>query len=314
MTPWLLVGASYAAAATFLAGFAWRLYRWASTPVPFRIPTTAGQQQSLSFLRHARVENPVRGGEVAARVALEALAFRSLFRNTGHRRHSGMRLSFPDRKELWLAAIAFHWSLLVVVTRHLRLVAEPVPALVNQLAAIDGFFRVGLPGWYASDAVLAAALGWLLFRRLREPLLRYLTLPADYALLALLIALAGTGMTLRYWARPDLVAAKAFALGLVTFHPAPAPTDPWFVAHLLLGCALLAVFPFSKLMHAPAVLFSPTRALANDTRRVRHVNPWNPPVAVHTYAEWESEFREKIRAAGLPLDTPDGEVGSEHEQ
>jgi nitrate reductase gamma subunit len=299
----LLLGlVPYAAAAIFVAGFGWRLFGWASTPVPFRIPTTAGQQRALAFLRHARVENPAGAGGVAARVALEALAFRSLFRNTGHRRHPGMRLSFPARKELWLAGIAFHWSLLLVVIRHLRLVTEPVPALVNRLAAIDGFFRAGLPGWYVSDVVLLAALGWLLVRRLREPLLRYLTLPADHAILLLLIALAGTGVSMRYLARPDLVAAKTFALGLVTFHPAPVPTGPWFVAHLLLACALLALFPFSKLMHAPAVLFSPTRALANDNRRVRHVNPWNAPVAVHTYAEWEEEFREKIRAAGLPLE------------
>jgi nitrate reductase gamma subunit len=298
----LLIVAPYAAAATFLAGFGWRLLRWAATPVPFRIPTTAGQQRSLAFLRHAKLESPASGAGAAARVALEVLLFRSLFRNTGHRRHAGMRLSFPGSKELWLAAIAFHWSLLLVIARHARLVAEPVPALANRLAAIDGFFRVGLPGWYASDVVLLAALGWLLARRLRGPLLRYVTLPADYAALGLLLALAGTGIAMRYWARPDVVAAKTFALGIVTFHPVPAPAGPWFAAHLLLACALAAAFPFTKLMHAPAPLFSPTRALANDNRRRRHVNPWNPPVAVHTYAEWEEEYREKIQAAGLPLD------------
>jgi nitrate reductase gamma subunit len=150
---------------------------------------------------------------------------------------------------------------------------------------------------------MVVALGWLLVRRLRDPLLRYLTLPADHAMLLLLLAIAGSGIAMRYWSRVDLVAAKTFALGLVTFHPVPPPTGPWFVAHLLLVCTLLVVFPFTKLMHAPAVFFSPTRALANDNRRVRHVNPWNAPVAVHSYAEWEEEFREKIRGAGIPLDS-----------
>jgi nitrate reductase gamma subunit len=302
MSALLLVTAPYLAATIFVAGFAWRLLRWASTPVPFRIPTTAGQQRSLPFLRHGAVESPAGASGVVARVALEALLFRSLFRNTGHRRHSPMRLSFPGRKELWVAAIAFHWSLLLVVVRHLRLVTEPVPPLVGQLAAMDGFFRVGLPGWYASDVVLAGALGWLLLRRLREPLLRYVTLPADYLALGLLLGVAATGIALRYWARPDLVTAKAFAIGLATFRPVAPPTGAWFATHVLLVCALAAAFPFTKLMHAPAVLLSPTRALANDNRRVRHVNPWNAPVAVHSYAEWEQEFREKIRAAGLPLD------------
>jgi len=298
----VLVAAPYAAAAIFVVGFGWRLLRWAATPVPFRIPATAGQQRSLAFLRHARVENPASGAGVAARVGLEALLFRSLFRNTGHRRHGGLRLSFPGRRGLWLAAVAFHWCLLLVIVRHLRLVAEPVPGAVDHLAALDGFFRAGVPGWYASDVVIVVALAWLLVRRLREPVLRHLTLPADHAILALLLAIAATGIVMRHWARPDVVAAKTFALGLVTFHPVAAPTAPWFVAHLLLACALLAVFPFSKLMHAPAVLFSPTRALANDSRRVRHVNPWNAPVRVHSYADWEEEFREKIRGAGIPLD------------
>jgi hypothetical protein len=34
----------------------------------------------------------------------------------------------------------------------------------------------------------------------------------------------------------------------------------------------------------------------------RHVNPWDRPVKVHSYGEWESEYRDKIRAAGLPLE------------
>jgi hypothetical protein len=36
----------------------------------------------------------------------------------------------------------------------------------------------------------------------------------------------------------------------------------------------------------------------------RHVNPWNYPVDVHTYAEYEDDFREKMVEAGLPVDKP----------
>jgi hypothetical protein len=35
---------------------------------------------------------------------------------------------------------------------------------------------------------------------------------------------------------------------------------------------------------------------------VRHVNPWNYPVHVHTYEEYEDDFREKMIEAGLPVD------------
>lgn len=305
MTAFLVVVA-YTAAAVFVVGFTWRVLRWASTPVPFRIPTTAGQQRSLGFLPHSRLESPASAAGVAGRLALETLLFRSLFRNTGHRRHAGLRLSFPESRALWVGALVFHWSLLVILLRHVRLVAEPVPKPVLWLTAVDGFFTVGMPSWYASEVLALVALGWLLARRLREPLLRYVSQPADYAALGLLLLVAGSGVVTRHWARPDVVAVKEFTLGLVTLRPVESPAGWWFAAHVTLASVLMAAFPFTKLMHAAGAFLSPTRTLANDSRRVRHVNPWNKPVALHSYLEWESEFQEKIRAAGLPLDHDDG--------
>ena len=72
--------------------------------------------------------------------------------------------------------------------------------------------------------------------------------------------------------------------------------------HLLLLSVFFAYFPFSKLMHMPGVFMSPTRNLANNNRERRHINPWNYPVKVHTYEEYEDEFRDKMKAAGMPLD------------
>src|SRR5512144_3060477 len=80
---WLLgVAVPYAAAAIFLVGVAARVVGWARSPVPFRIPTTCGQQKSLPWIRQARIENPSTTAGVVARMALEVLCFRSLFRNT----------------------------------------------------------------------------------------------------------------------------------------------------------------------------------------------------------------------------------------
>jgi hypothetical protein len=50
------------------------------------------------------------------------------------------------------------------------------------------------------------------------------------------------------------------------------------------------------------VFLSPTRNLANNNRMKRHINPWNYPVKVHTYEEWEDEFRDKLEAAGMPVE------------
>lgn len=304
MAATLLVVLAYVAAAIFVGGFSWRIWRWASTPVPFRIPTTAGQQASLGF-RPARLDGPSTWLGVAGRVLLDVLVFRSLFRNTGHQRHANGRLAFPERTALWAAAIGFHWSLLVILVRHLRLVADPVPAVARTLAAADGFFQFGTPTWYISDGVILAALVFLLARRVSDPLLRYITLPADYLSLALLLGIAGSGLVMRYVVRPDVVGVKAFALGIVSFHPVAESLpggSAWVSIHLLLVCALAAVFPFGKLMHGAGIFFNPTRALPNDSRRRRHVNPWNGPVPTHGYAEWEEEFHDKLVAAGLPLE------------
>ena len=75
-----------------------------------------------------------------------------------------------------------------------------------------------------------------------------------------------------------------------------------FFIHLFFVSVLFAYFPFSKLMHMGGVFLSPTRNLANNNRTVRHVNPWNTPADLHTYEEWEDEFRDKLEAAGLPVE------------
>jgi hypothetical protein len=65
---------------------------------------------------------------------------------------------------------------------------------------------------------------------------------------------------------------------------------------------LVAYFPFSKLVHMAGVFMSPTRNMANNNRMVHHTNPWDYPVKVHTYEEYEDEFRDKMKAAGIPVD------------
>ena len=77
-----------------------------------------------------------------------------------------------------------------------------------------------------------------------------------------------------------------------------------FFVHLTLVCTLLIVFPFSKLAHMPGIFFSPTRNMANNSRRIRHINPWNPPKQYFTYKEYEDTYREAMAEAGLPLDKP----------
>ena len=289
--------------ALFLVGVSVRVVRWSCSPVPFRIPTTCGQQASLGWIKAARIDNPSSTVGVIGRMALEIGLFRSLFRNNRAELRDGPRLVFGDSKLLWLAALAFHWSLLVILLRHLRFFMEPVPGFVKTLTGVDGFFQVGVPGLYLTDALIPIALAYLLWRRLYDPQVRYVSLFADYFPLFLLLGIVLSGMFMRHVVRIDPVAVKQLGLGLATLSPAvPKEIAPVFFTHLVLVCVLIAYFPFSKLMHMGGIFLSPTRNLANTNRRGRHINPWNAPVKVHTYAEWEDEFRDKIKAAGLPLE------------
>ena len=301
--PFVAIAVPYGALAILLSGLSWRVIRWSRSPVPFRIPTVCGQQKSLPWIKAGWLESPYSTPGVIARMGLEVLLFRSLFRNTRSRLQEGPRLTQREARWLWLGALAFHWSLLIVLLRHLRFLVEPVPKLALFLESVDGFFQVGAPVLYATDIVMLAALLYLLQRRLREPQVRFISLFTDYFALFLLLGIAISGVWMRYFARVDAVAVKQLALSLTVFSPSlPKNLSAWFFAHLALVSTLAAYLPFSKLMHMGGVFLSPTRNLANNNRMKRHVNPWNYPVKVHTYEEWEDEFREKIEAAGLPVE------------
>jgi nitrate reductase gamma subunit len=292
----------YAAFTIFIAGFVYRIVKWARAPVPFRITTTCGQQTSLPWIRNNPLESPSGMAGVIGRMALEVFLFRSLFRNTDVA-IVGQRPVYGSAKWLWFFGLLFHWSLLIIVLRHLRFFIEPIAPWINGLSAIDGFFEIGVPTLYLTDAAVLAGLTFLFLRRLVVPLLRYISLVTDYFALVLLMGIVATGLLMRHFVPADLVQVKNLALGWVTFAPAlPKGIGPVFTIHLCYVFTLMAWFPFSKLMHMGGIFLSPTRNLANDNRMKRHLNPWNAPVKVHTYEEYEDEFREKMKLAGLPLE------------
>jgi nitrate reductase gamma subunit len=293
----------YAALALFVGGLVYKVWTWARVPVPFRIPTTCGQQKSLRWIKPQRLENPTGFWSAVGRMALEVLCFRSLLRNTRAQMVDGRQLVYRTDLWLWLGAMAMHWAMLIILIRHVRLITNPVPACVTFVERADGFFEIGLPVVFATTVIFVVAVAYLLFRRLASAQLRYISLPGDYFPLLLLLAIGLTGIYLRHLDKTDVTAVKELALGLVSFAPiVPEGISPIFYGHFFLVSVLLAYFPMSKLVHMPGVFLSPTRNLANSNRRVRHVNPWDYPVKVHTYEEYEDELREKMVGAGLPVE------------
>ncbi len=228
----------YLAAAILLGGVGYRIWRYARTPVPLRIPTTPA---------------PLSTAGVVRRMFFEVTLFSSLFK---------------ANKWIWLFGWVFHAALLLVLLRHLRYFTEPVWGWV---AAIQPF------GLYAGFAMVAGLAG-LWARRLLVERIRYISSPSDHLMLALLLAIGLSGLGMKYVAPTDIVAVKAFFLGLLAFDWQPLPADPMLLAHLLLVALLMIVFPYSKLLHAPGVFFSPTRNQADNPRERRHL-PTRKPAA-----------------------------------
>ena len=293
----------YLALVVFLGGLAYRVLRWAKVPIPFRIPTTCGQQKSLGWIKPQRLENPPDKPWVVGRMALEILCFRSLLKNTKSELIEGDRVVYGTALGLWLGALVMHWAFLVILIRHLRFLTSPVPAFVTFVESVDGFLEVAYPVLYVTTVLFLVAAAYLLIRRLASAQMRYISLASDYFPLFLLLGIGLSGFFLRHVFKTNLYSVKELAIGLTHLSPVvPAGISPLFYGHLFLVCVLLAYFPFSKLVHMPGVFMSPTRNMANNNRRVRHINPWDYPVKVHTYEEYEDEFREKMIAAGLPVD------------
>ena len=225
----------YAAAALFAGGVAYRCWKYARTPQPLKIPIPPA---------------PTTRGGVVLRVAAEVTLFRGLFRSN---------------KWIWLFGWMFHVALLLVLLRHLRYFTEPVWAWVAALQPI---------GLYAGFAMVAGLAG-LWARRVLVDRVRYISSPSDHLMLALLVAIAASGLAMKYVAHTDIVALKAFFLGLVAFDWHEIPADPVLLLHLGLVAALLVVFPVSKLLHAPGVFFSPTLNQMDDARERRHAQGWS---------------------------------------
>lgn len=224
----------YLATAILVLGLAARTRKYLNTPAPLKIPTTPA---------------PTTRSGVAFRMLKELTIFESLFKSN---------------KWIWLFGWLFHMGMLLVLLRHLRYFTEPVWWWVELIQPF---------GKYASFMMLAG-LGGLLLRRIVVDRVRYISAPSDYLMLLLIIAIGATGALMTFVTNADIVTLKDYLLGLMVFDIRTMPTDPILVVHLSLVILLMAIFPISKLLHAPGIFFSPTRNQVDNPRERRHVAAW----------------------------------------
>ena len=224
----------YVATILLVVGTGLKIRKYAKAPAPLKIPTTPA---------------PTTRGGVWARMFREVVFFESLFKSN---------------KWIWLFGYLFHFGMLLVLLRHFRYFTQPVWFWVE---IIQPF------GVYASFAMVVGLAG-LWARRFLVERIRYISSPSDHLMLLLLLAIAISGMGMKFVAKTDIVAVKIFFQGLMRFQINDLPNSPLLLIHLGLVASLMIIFPISKLLHAPGIFFSPSRNQVDNPREQRHLAPW----------------------------------------
>ena len=222
------------ATAVIILGLAFKIRQYWVTPAPLKIPTTPA---------------PTTQTGVVLRMAREVVVFESLFKSN---------------KWIWIFGWIFHMSLFLVLARHLRYFQEQPWFWVN---IIQPF------GKYAAFGMVFGLLG-LLARRIVVDRVRYISSPSDYLMLIMLLFIGISGLMMQLVVHTDIIAVKEFFLSWMGFSIAELPISTPLVIHLSLVALLMIVFPFSKLLHAPGVFFSPTRNQVDNPREKRHLADW----------------------------------------
>jgi nitrate reductase gamma subunit len=224
----------YVAAFVLVAGLALKVWQYAQTPAPLKIPTTPA---------------PTTRTGVAFRITREVVFFESLFRGN---------------KWIWIFGWMFHFGLFLVTLRHLRYFIEPVWAPIQFIQPF---------GIYGGIAMVIGLAG-LWARRFLVDRVRYITSMSDHLILALLFTIGMSGLVMQFLMHTDVIRVKEFFQGLYVGQVMTLPADPLLLLHLLLVAALMIIFPYSKLLHMPGLFFSPSRNQADNPRERRHIAGW----------------------------------------
>jgi len=235
LTSTLFILLFYFSVLVFVIGLTRKVIQYWQTPAPFKIPIApAPQTLPKLYLRMLR----------------EIFLFESLFK---------------ANKWTWFFGWVFHFGLVLLFFRHL---VYFWPGELPEILLHSSSLR------YAAFPLMLGLLG-LLGRRVIVDRVRYISSPSDYLMLILLIAIAFTGVLMTFFHNhPNMLLVKNFAQGLITLNWSELPEEGIFLAHIFLAFVLVAIFPISKLLHAPGIFFSPTLNQLDNARKKRHISSW----------------------------------------
>jgi len=168
--------------------------------------------------------------------------------------YSSQSSQFLESRALFWGSVSWHYGILLILGAHVIAVLlwTVWGELVNDQGRLLVLEVVGL----AVSLLSLAGLAVLTARRLSVPRVRSVTSPMDWVLLGVLAVqvILGIWMSLVYrWGSEWYVHTSVPWLhSLVKLNPKPEfmVNLPWIVkAHAVLGFGLIALFPFTRLVH-----------------------------------------------------------------
>jgi nitrate reductase gamma subunit len=168
--------------------------------------------------------------------------------------YSTLSSQLLENRTLFWGSVPWHYGIVVVLLAHL--IGFLIPGIWQRLtAAAPTLYTIELLG-YAFGLTALVGLCVLFIRRLTMERIRAVTSPVDWALLAVLLLQVALGfyvsLVYRWGADWYVDTAVPWLVSLVSFNPQTQYVTalPWVVKlHMLNGFLVIALFPFSRLVH-----------------------------------------------------------------
>ncbi len=168
--------------------------------------------------------------------------------------YSSFSSQFLENRRLFWGSVPWHYGIILVLSAHL--LALILPGVWGDLLAAPLRLYVLEVTGMALAVMSAAGLAWLLVRRLTNARVMAVTTAMDWltvvALLVQVILGLGVALFYRWGSGWYLSTAVPWLFSLAMFNPqiqAVAVLPLWVKLHMLSGFFIIAIFPFTRLVH-----------------------------------------------------------------
>ncbi|MCH7783248.1 respiratory nitrate reductase subunit gamma [candidate division KSB1 bacterium] len=174
--------------------------------------------------------------------------------------YSSLSSQFLENKTLFYGTIPWHYGIIGVLTGHL--IGFLIPAKVLAFNSVPlRLYVLEITGFALALAAFVGLIH-LIIRRFSHPRIRKVTSPMDIVLLALLLTQVGLGLyvaiSYRWGSSWYAASAVPYLRSLFSFNPDVTQVALWPLAvrlHVLGAFTLLAIFPFTRLVHVLVMPF-----------------------------------------------------------